>query len=378
MKTPEVIVRGKDNGEGMVIRHKTSLGTDVFGLAIPNIYAHSDWDLGPTWCYLIAGRKTTLIDTGRLGNFEIFVHLLKSTSKKITDIDRVVVTHSHEDHDGNLAEIVSASGAELVAHELYKPMISYHPDTGDGVPHPEFPGSCRYCPMPEKVYESCLPYHRRRSLLKVDIPIDDNRRLAEDNLIFIFSPGHAPDSICIVLEDEVIFTGDTVLPDITSQPTIAVTYRANRSLLPEKYSKSNSVYGLMNFIKSLSKIARLRSQPFAATFPGHRLFYEGRFNLLDAGERASEIISFHIERCRNILEIIGDRPTSIEEIVVRHFPPSRLTGMGKTLAENEIRAHLEVMKDCNDVVWSRGSKDVVEPTGSRNCLDTVASYLSST
>ncbi len=375
MKTPDTIVKGKDNGEGMVIRHETSLGTDVFGFAIPNIYAHADWDLGPTWCYIIAGKKITLIDTGRLGNFEIFIHLLKSTGKKITDIDRVVVTHSHEDHDGNLAEIISASGAELVAHELYQPLISYHPDMGDGVPHPEFPGSCRFCPMPEQVYESCLPYHHQRSQLTVNIAISDSRRLPEDNLRFVFSPGHTADSICMVMEDGIIFTGDTVLPDITSQPTLAVTYRVNHRLLPEKYNQSNSVYGLMNFIKSLSKIAGIRSQPFEATFPGHRLFYDGRFNLLDAGERAREIIGFHIERCRNILEIIGDSPVSIQDIVVKHFPPSRLTGVGKALAENEIRAHLEVMKDCGDVVWKSGSRDIAEPTGSRNCLDVLGSFL---
>jgi len=374
MKTPEIIVRGKDNGEGMVIRYRTSRGTEVLGLAVPNIYTQTDWDLGPTWCYLISGRKITLIDTGRLGNFDVFRSMLKSTGKKVKDIDRVVVTHSHEDHDGNLAEIISASGAELVAHEIYQPMISYHPDLRDGVPHPEFPGSCRFCPMPEQVYSDCLPYHRQRSEMKVDIAVKDNRVLAEDNISLLFSPGHSPDSICVILEDNVIFTGDTVLPHITSQPTIAVTYRINRPILPEKYRQSNDVYGLLTFIKSLSKIASLRTR-FEATFPGHRFFYDGRFNLLDAGERAREIIDFHIGRCRDILDIIDNRPTSIEEIVVRHFPPSRLTGTGKMLAENEIRAHLEVMKEAGDIEWQRGSKDVVEPTGSRNCLAKLASFI---
>ncbi len=378
MKTPEIIIRGRDNGEGMVIRYKTSRRTEVFGLAIPNIYTNTDWDLGPTWCYLIAGRTITLIDTGRLGNFDLFCSLLKSTDKKITDIDRVVVTHSHEDHDGNLAEIISASGATLVAHEIYQSMISYHPEMRDDVPHPEFPGSCRFCPMPEQVYRDCLPYHRNRNGVKVDIAVQDEHSLAEDALNFVFTPGHAPDSICIVLENEIIFTGDTILPQITSQQTLAITYKVNRSLLPEKYSQSNSVYGLLNFIKSLSKIAGIRSQPFEATFPAHRLYYDGQFNLLDAGQRAREMISFHIERCRNILEIIGDRPAGIEEIVVKHFPPSRLTGMGKTLAENEIRAHLEVMKEAGDIVWKRGSKDVVQPTGSRNCLEKITSFLGST
>ncbi len=152
MKTPDVIVKGKDNGEGMVIHYKTAKGTDVFGLAIPNIYADADWDLGPTWCYLIFGQKTTLIDTGRLGNFEVFASLLKSIGKKFSDIDRIVVTHSHEDHDGNVAEIISAAQAELWAHTIYRQMISYHPHITDGALHPELPGSCRMCRMPESFY----------------------------------------------------------------------------------------------------------------------------------------------------------------------------------------------------------------------------------
>jgi glyoxylase-like metal-dependent hydrolase (beta-lactamase superfamily II) len=377
MRTPDVITSGKDNGEGMVIHYETDRGTDIFGLAVPNIYAHADWDLGPTWCYLIAGQKTTLIDTGRLGNFEVFDLLLKSTGKKLTDIDRVIITHSHEDHDGNLAEILAASQAELVAHELYQSMVSYHPDVNEGAVHPEFPGSCRLCRMPEQFYNSCLPYHHKRSSLKVDITIGDNQALPDDNLSFLSTPGHTPDSICVVLENDIIFTGDTVLPEITAQPSIVRIFKVNQKILPEKYRKANSIYGLLNFIKSLSKITRLHPRPFEASFPAHRLFNNGRFNLIDGGQRAGDIIRFHIERCRDILKIIDDRPVVIEEIVVEHFPPSRLSGMGKSLAENEIRAHLELMERCGDIAWQHGRKDVVEPAGTKNCLDTVASYLRS-
>jgi glyoxylase-like metal-dependent hydrolase (beta-lactamase superfamily II) len=377
MKTPDVIIGGKDNGEGMVIHYQTSQGTDIFGLAVPNIYTHADWDLGPTWCYLIAGRKTTLIDTGRLGNFQVFAYLLRSIDKRLTDIDRIVITHSHEDHDGNVAEILSAAQAELLAHELYQPMISYHLGVKDGAVHPEFPGSCRLCRMPEQVYKGCLPYHRKRSLLRVDITIQDNQRLSDDGLRFLFSPGHTPDSICAILEDEVIFTGDTVLPEITSQPSLAHIFKINNQILPETYRQTNRIYGLINFIKSLSRIAGLRFHPLEATFPAHRLFYNGRFNLLDSRQRAREIIRFHIDRCRDILEIIGSRPTGIEEIIIKYFPPSRLAGMGKSLAENEIRAHLEIMKDCGDVDWKSGIKDVIVPTGTSNCLDIIGSYLDS-
>ncbi len=375
MKTPDVIIKGKDNGEGMVIHYKTTKGTDVFGLAIPNIYTHTDWDLGPTWCYLIIGQKITLIDTGRIGNFEVFGSLMKSTGKSFSDIDRIIITHSHEDHDGNVAEIVSAAQAELWAHTIYRQMISYHPHITDGATHPELPGSCRLCRMPESFYyENCLPYHKARSLMKIDFAIEDGQKLPDEDLSFLFTPGHSPDAVCIVLEEEVIFTGDTLLPEITSHPSLAYAFKVNHRILPEKYRQRNDVYGLMNYIKSLSKIARLASQPLKATFPAHRLFYNGQFNILDSSERAKEVIQFHIDRCRDILRIIDGKPADIEDIVVQHFPPSRLAGMGKSLAENEIRAHLEIMGACGDICWTGQNKKLVKHTGSENYLDVIVPY----
>ena len=375
MKTPDVIVKGKDNGEGMVIHYKTTRGTDVFGLAIPNVYTDTDWDLGPTWCYLISGQKVTLIDTGRIGNFEVFGSLLKSTGKAFSDIDRIIITHSHEDHDGNVAEIVSATHTELWAHTIYRQMISYHPHVTDGATHPELPGSCRLCRMPESFYyENCLPYHKARSSLKIDFAIECDQKLPDEDLNFLFTPGHSPDALCITLEDEAIFTGDTLLPGITSHPSLAHDFKVNHRILPEEYRQRNDVYGLMNYIKSLSKIAHLASQSLKATFPAHRLFYNGRFNLLDSSERAKEVIQFHIDRCRDILRIIDGKPAGIEDIVVRHFPPSRLSGMGKGLAENEIRAHLEIMEECGDVRWTDGNKKMVQLTGSENYLDAIESF----
>jgi glyoxylase-like metal-dependent hydrolase (beta-lactamase superfamily II) len=209
MKIPEIIVPGESNGEGMVVYHQTSRGTDVFGMAVPNLHLEA-WDLGPTWCYLIRGRNITLIDTGRFGNLEVLRNLLKDTDTDIEDIDQIIITHSHEDHDGNLAEVIHATRAELWAHPIYRQMIAFHPNINDGATHPEMPGSCRLCAMPEKLYKNCRPYHQRRSALKIDKEINDSQSMPQDGLRFIFAPGHSADSICIVLEDEVIFTGDAV------------------------------------------------------------------------------------------------------------------------------------------------------------------------
>ena len=111
----------------MVVRYQTVRGTDIFGLGIPNIYSNADWDLGPTWCYLIVGRKTSLIDTGRFGNYAAFGIYAKVHWQGFSDIDRIILTHSHEDHDGNVAEVLPSVRGELWAHAIYRQMISYHP-----------------------------------------------------------------------------------------------------------------------------------------------------------------------------------------------------------------------------------------------------------
>jgi glyoxylase-like metal-dependent hydrolase (beta-lactamase superfamily II) len=375
MKTPEIVVSGKPNGEDMVVRYQTTKGTDIFGLGIPNIYANAGWDLGPTWCYLVVGRRTSLIDTGRFGNYGVLESMLKSIGKDFSDIDRIILTHSHEDHDGNVAEIVPSVRGELWAHAIYRQMISYHPFVTDGAKHPELPGSCRHCIMPEKIYSHCLSYQQRRSLLDVDVTIDGDHTAADDSLRFIFTPGHSPDAICIVLEDEAIFTGDTLLPDITPHPTLSSTFEVNRRILQDHCKDENTVYGLMNYIKSLHKLAGLDPQP-VAIFPGHRLFNNDRFNLMDSPiGRAREIIQFHIDRCRDILRIIDCKPAGLDEIAFQHFSASSLAGVGKLMAGNEIMAHLEVMEKCGDISWVGENKDRLQGTGSNNFLELIGAYL---
>jgi hypothetical protein len=231
--------------------------------------------------------------------------------------------------------------------------------------------------MPKSFSRECLPYLNERSLLNVDMAVDDDHASPDDDLSFVFTPGHAPDSICIVLEDEVIFTGDTILPDITPHPSLAHTYEVNRRILPDKYRHKNTVYGLMAYIESLRRIISLRPESFPATFPAHRLFYNGQFNFIhNPSDRAKEIIQFHIDRCLGILDIVEDNPLGIDEIAARRFLPSQLGGMGKSMARKEIIAHIEVMEESGDVRWVDANRDLVQRIGSNKYVESmIGEYL---
>ncbi|NQT74865.1 MAG: MBL fold metallo-hydrolase [Chloroflexi bacterium] len=377
MREPEIIITGRDSGEDMIVRYQTSKGTEIYGLAIPNVHDDTDWNLGPTWCYFVLGQKNILIDTGRFGNLEVLKNQLGKIGKRFSDIDIIIITHGHEDHDGNLPDVLPLTHAQLAAYHTYQQMISYFPEIEDGAPHPELPGSCRSCAMPDKfVLKNCINYHQKRSRLSIDFAIRDGETSPIDGLNFVFTPGHSADSMCVILDNEVIFTGDTILPDITPHPSRASNFESNRRILPEGYGEQNEVYGLMNYIKSLAKIDALDDGQFQATFTAHRLFYNGQFNLVHHPRyRSNEIIRFHIDRCRDVIRIISSEAKNLDQIADEHFTPSQLARHGRLMARNELLAHIEVMEEYGDVRWTGENEDILQHTGSYGCLDAIGAYL---
>jgi len=65
-----------------------------------------------------------LIDTGmRESAFDRIGAELKSIGKSWSDIEKILITHKHGDHVGNLAKAVELSGAEVLSHEEEAPLI---------------------------------------------------------------------------------------------------------------------------------------------------------------------------------------------------------------------------------------------------------------
>jgi len=65
----------------------------------------------------------TLIDTGEVGSGPAIAHDLRSVGLSPSDLDRVVLTHFHDDHTGSAAEVASWGNVQVVAHRFDAPVI---------------------------------------------------------------------------------------------------------------------------------------------------------------------------------------------------------------------------------------------------------------
>jgi len=156
-----------------------------------------------------------------------------------------------------------------------------------------------------------------------------------------------------------------------------VLYIINKLILPEKYQTQNQVYGLINYIKSLTRLVTFSSKSLSA-FPAHRLFYNGHYNLInDTSQRSRDIIQFHIDRCLAIIKIIGPSAVSVKDIAARHFMQFQLQGIGKNMAIDEISAHLEFMEECDDINFIGEERKLVKWKGTTKHIAVIEAYLNS-
>lgn len=369
----EVIHEGDESGNGMIIRIPFPSGLEIFGLATKNVYG-GDWDFGPSWNYVVLADKAFLLDTGRVGMGPKLLEMMGFAGLSSQDLDFLVVSHGHEDHDGGLCDVERSTGAPVKAHPIYESLIRFHPDKAPADVRKDFPASCWHCFMPESFSDRhCLEYHRGRNRLEIET-IGDGRGVLSEAVKTYHVPGHSPDALALLVGDEALLVGDTVLPEITPFPTKEAFFHQVRAILPPEYSSPDSVYGLRAYLRSLRKLDGIAERfPEALLLPAHRLFHKNRWNELDLRTRIAEIIDHHIHRCADILRILNDGPKTAGEIAVEHFSASSLEGAGMLMAVNEIVSHCELLGVAGDVRPAEAEEFV--STGSENFESTIRSLV---
>lgn len=368
----EVIKAGDKDGLGMVVRCTISGSLEVNVISLPQ---HSHSRTGPTWAYLTNVEGWTLIDAGArgaLGDLELGMGVL---GLKLTDLKRVIITHGHQDHDGNAYDLIKASGAELWAHELYFRFLRYsnnhasldiesplhkamheirnsqetwYRTRSDAAGHAYWQSHIEsYTSGRNRILDEQLPVH----------PIRDGEQLGD--LRFIYTPGHAIDELCIGLNGT-IFTGDHVLPQISPHPTFKQSYpEALRGTIPAEYQESGEHYGLKCYLKSLGKV--LAMDRYTTVFPAHRLFNHNRFNIRNL-RRAQDIVRHHLRRLDRLMEVIEEGADTPPKAAQKLFPPRKLSGGGFFAAVSEVVSHLELLADAGDIAVSEDGRLVTKGT----------------
>lgn len=163
------------------------------------------------------GRQRLLVDVGWPNTLPKLLFTLKRKDIPLEHIGYLLATHYHPDHAG-LAQELKARGVRLVVIDLQRPFI----------------------PLLRRVMK---PDHRF-----VDIALHDNTEIAcEASRAFlstlgiagdiVHTPGHSDDSVSLVLDEGVAFTGDLTSP-FAIDDTIAERVLASWALLRGKGVRS--------------------------------------------------------------------------------------------------------------------------------------------
>jgi len=238
---------------------------------------------GPgTNTYLVGtGRRRLLLDTGD-GRDAYLPVLDRALERAGCDgIEGIVLTHGHPDHLGGVESVLRRHGE-----------------------------------MP--VYKHPWPGVDEQLRFAIE-PLADGALVATEgaHLRASFTPGHCPDHLCYVLEEEgAIFTGDNVLG-------------VGTTVIPARGGS------LLEYMASLERI--LAETP-TRIYPAHGPCVE------DGSAKVREYIDHRLERERQILAALGSGRRRIEEIVrtvYAAYPRALHAAAGQSVASHLLKLEAE-------------------------------------
>jgi len=293
-------------------------------LEIYKIPVHTPYPVGPVNAYLVKNQPYTLVDPGpeTAEAKQSLVEGLASLGVDLTDISRVVLTHSHSDHSGLARWLGEIAGAQIYIHQFeirkltldydfYQERLSFFQEAG----------------LPTKALKEIL-----NDFDPVEKPLLPDRgvtalcggevlKFEGGALITLHLPGHSDGHICLYDQDRMcLLAGDFILKHITPNPNME----------PDPGNFTKRLPTLKQYLNGLEILENLDAR---LILPGHG---EDINNSREAVKKARE---HHRERLKVITSILENNSLSVYQLMRVCYP--HISGFEIYLGVSEIFAHVD-------------------------------------
>jgi hydroxyacylglutathione hydrolase len=156
--------------------------------------------------YLILnGTRSALIDTGTPGKAGLILEAARQAEISPSDIKLIVLTHTHFDHAGGLAELKAATGARVVVHASERDYLC--------MGRSPMPGGTNFlAKIVSLLGRTIFSSISRTPSMEADLLVEQQLDLHEYGLpgLILHTPGHSCGSQTLILQDRIAFAGDTL------------------------------------------------------------------------------------------------------------------------------------------------------------------------
>lgn len=304
----------------------------VIPIALPTPFLVGDVNV-----YIIDDEPLTLVDTGPKTK-EAVTALREGLSRhgyKLSDIQRIVLTHAHEDHCG-LAKTIrdEAKNAEIFVHGW---------ETGHlfgRLEKDEHRSLIKRAGVPDEVWKGMQGFYDDFRMLTDALEDGEFSLLHDgDELMFatgswtvVHTPGHTPGSCSFLREaNRTLICGDCVLKRITPNPVLSV----------DPLDPSRRFHSLGEYMVSL---ARLRETKPTYVYGGH-----GE-PITDFEEIFHRYVRMVDERQANVIKILDRQGSTAWDVAQKLFPRAIDDNTQRFLAISEAVAHLDFAEASEKIV----------------------------
>ena len=293
-------------------------------MRIEKLVIPTPFPVGPINIYLIVDDPLTLVDTGPKTDaaMEAFTTQIKQLGFCIADIQRIVLTHTHEDHCGLASWLQQQCGAPVYVHEWERENLTDHGRLrADRV-------LLKSAGVPEDELEQMVGHYARvkrfaDAVEKVVTYRDEHEfTFASGAWRVVHTPGHTPGSSCLLREaTRTLLAGDTILKHITPNPVLNPDPRKSTQRFP----------ALKNYLASLERLRTL-APTLIHTSHGEVV--------TDYEEYLARLRRHTYERQHKVLGLIPQDGSTAHELANVLFP--QVKDITRFLAVSEAVAHLDL------------------------------------